>query len=120
MDLDFPYHVDGRGRSALTTEEDHVRDMIEQFLFTSHGERVNRPDYGSGILQLVFDPGGPEVAAALRVTIQAGLARWLADLIEVERLEVSADDATMRVFVGYRLRRNNEQRVAEITRPVSP
>lgn len=71
--FDFPFHFDGRGRTALAGADDHIRDMIEQFLFTNPGERVNRPDYGSGVLQLIFAPNSPEVAAALQFAIQAGL-----------------------------------------------
>ena len=71
MNIDFPFHFDGRGRTALTTDDDHIRDMIEQFLFTNPGERVNRPDFGAGLLRLIFAPNSPELAAALKVTIQA-------------------------------------------------
>ena len=48
MNIDFPFHFDSRGRTALTDESDHIRDMIEQLIFTNPGERVNRPDFGSG------------------------------------------------------------------------
>ena len=77
MNIDFPFHFDGRGRTAATGDDDHVRDMIEQLLFTSPGERVNRPDFGSGLLQLVFAPNSPELAAALQFTV-AGRAAALA------------------------------------------
>ena len=60
MNIDFPFHSDSRGRTATTDDDDHIRDMIEQFLFTNPGERVNRPDFGSGLLQLVFAPNSPE------------------------------------------------------------
>ena len=83
MNIDFPFHFDGRGRTAATDDDDHIRDMIEQLLFTSPGERVNRPDFGSGLLQLVFAPNSPELAAALQFTMQAALQRWLGDLIDV-------------------------------------
>ncbi|MGH7453626.1 MAG: GPW/gp25 family protein, partial [bacterium] len=85
--IDFPFHFSDQGRTALTNDDDHIRDMIEQFLFTNPGERVNRPDFGSGLLQMVFAPNRPELAAALQFTIQAGLQRWLGDLIEVHALE---------------------------------
>jgi len=108
--IDFPIHFDSRGRTALTDENDHIRDMIEQFLFTNAGERVNRPDFGSGLLQLVFAPNSSELAAALQHTIQAGLQRWLGDLIEVRKLEVSSQDATLRVELQYAVRRTGEVR----------
>ena len=116
MQIDFPFRFDGRGRTAGTTEEDHIRDMIEQFLFTNAGERVNRPDFGSGLLQLVFAPNSPELAATLQVMIQAGLQRWLGDLIDVQTLEVTSEDATLRVELIYVIRRTQEQQTAEFTR----
>jgi len=115
MNIDFPFHFDGRGRTASTTDDDHIRDMIEEFLFTSAGERVNRPDFGSGLLKLIFAPNSPELAAALQVTIQAGLQRWLGNLIEVRKLEVTSEDATLRVEVVYLVRRTQEQQTAQFT-----
>jgi phage baseplate assembly protein W len=111
MNIDFPFHFDSRGRTALTEDNDHIRDMIEQFLFTSAGERVNRPDFGSGLLQMVFAPNSPELAAALQHTVQAGLQRWLGDLIEVKSLKVTSEDSTLRVVVQYAIRRMGEIRV---------
>lgn len=110
MNIDFPFHFDGRGRAATTDDDDHIRDMIEQFLFTSPGERVNRPDFGSGLLGMVFEPNSPELAAALQHTIQAGLQRWLGDLIEVQALEVTSEEAALRVLVQYVVRRTGEGR----------
>ena len=105
MKLDFPFHFDARGRTATTGEDDHIRDMIEMVLFTNPGERVNRPDFGSGLLQLVFAANNPEVAAALQFTVQAALDRWLGDLIEVRNLEVESDEARLVVDLSYVVRR---------------
>lgn len=116
MNIDFPFHVDSRGRSAATTDDDHVRDMIEQFLFTSSGERVNRPDFGSGLLQMVFAPNSPELAAAVQMTVQAGLQRWLGDVIDVRAVTAASDDATLQVQVTYQVRRTLDTRVASFTR----
>ena len=110
MNIDFPFHFDNRGRTATTGDDDHISDMIEQFLFTNPGERVNRPDFGSGLLQMVFAPNSAELAAALQFTIQAGLQRWLGDLIEVQALEVSNEESTLRVIVQYVVRTTGELR----------
>lgn len=112
-DVDFPFHVDGRGRTASTGYPDHVRDLIEQLLFTTPGERVNRPDFGCGLLDLVFAPNSPELAAALQATIQAALQRWLGDLITIEALDVTSEDATLRVTLRYLLIATGE-RVDEV------
>jgi phage baseplate assembly protein W len=118
MNIDFAFRFDGRGRTANTTENDHIRDMIEQFLFTNAGERVNRPDFGSGLLQLVFAPNSPELAATLQVTVQAGLQRWLGDLIEVRKLEVTSEDATLQVDLVYVVRRTQEEQTAQFNRGI--
>lgn len=116
MNIDFPYHFDARGRTASTTDDDHIRDMIEQLLFTNPGERVNRPDFGSGLLQLVFAPNSPELAAALQFTMQAALQRYLGDLIELEQLDVSAQDATLNVVVKYLVRRTGQSKTETFQR----
>jgi len=119
MEIDFPFHFDNHGRTASTGDDDHIRDMIEQFLFTNAGERVNRPEFGSGLLQLVFAPNSPELAAALQFTVQAGLQKWLGDIIEIQALEVTSEDAKLQVDLQYRVRRTQEIRVAKIERSVS-
>lgn len=110
MNIDFPFHLDSRGRTAATDDDDHVRDMIEQFLFTNPGERVNRPDFGAGLLQLVFAPNSPELATAVEFTVKAGLQRWLSDLVEVHELKVTSEDATLSVLVQYVVKRTGQQR----------
>ncbi|MBI2207273.1 MAG: GPW/gp25 family protein [Candidatus Rokubacteria bacterium] len=116
MHVDFPLGFDGRGRTAATDDDDHVRDLIEQVLFTAPGERVNRPTFGTGLLQLVFAPGGDEVASATQFLVQAALQQWLGDLIQLERVEVQSEDAALRVTVAYVVRRSQAHRVAEFTR----
>ncbi|SHG51725.1 hypothetical protein SAMN05428948_0825 [Massilia sp. CF038] len=116
MNIDFPFHFDSRGRTASTGEADHIRDMIEQFLFTNAGERVNRPDFGSGLLAKVFEPNSPELATALQFSIQAGLQRWLGDLIEVRKLEVISREGTLTIDVVYALRSTGETTSASFAR----
>ena len=118
MDIDFPYHFDGRGRTATTDRDDHVRDMIEQLIFTNPGEWVNRPDFGSGLLQMIFGPNSPELASVLQVTLQAALQRWLGDVIAVRSLAVNAVDSTLTVHLSYQLRDGGEVQTASFTRSV--
>jgi phage baseplate assembly protein W len=116
MQVDFPYHFDGRGKTAQTTDDDHVRGLIEQVLFATPGERVNRPTFGSGILQLVFAPNNDALAAATQVTVQGALQQWLGELILVEAVDVENDESALQVQVRYVLRRTQERRVAEFVR----
>lgn len=101
MNIDYPFHFDNRCRTAMTTETDHVRDMIEQLLFTNPGERVNRPTFGSGLQQLIFAPNSLELAATLQYTLQAALQQWLGNVIEVRNLEVNSNDARLQVEIDY-------------------
>jgi phage baseplate assembly protein W len=108
MQVDYPLRFDQRGRTANTSHADHVRDMLELLLFTNPGERVNRPDFGCGLRQLVFAPNSPELAAALQFTIQAAIQRELGDLIALQELQVLAEEATLQVQVAYVLLRTGE------------
>jgi phage baseplate assembly protein W len=110
VNINFPFDFDRRGRTASTDDDDHIRDMIEQLLFTSPGERVNRPDFGSGLKQMVFAPNSPELAAALQFTMQAALDRWLGDVIDVQSLEVTSNDARLTIELSYVVRRSGETR----------
>lgn len=119
MNLDFPYHFDTRGHSATSGDADHIRDMIEQFLFTNPGERVNRSDFGSGLLQMVFAPNGSELAAVLQFTVQAGLQGWMGDLIDVQALEVHTEDTTLQIDLRYTVRASGELRTESFVRRAS-
>src|SRR5689334_8543463 len=105
MNVDFPLRFDGRGRTAEADRDHHIRDMIEQLLFTAPGERVNRPTFGSGVLQLVFAPNSDALAAGTQLSVQAALQEWLGDLVEVNEVRVEASDATLRLEVRYIVRR---------------
>jgi uncharacterized protein len=115
VNIDFPFHFDTSGRTASTGTDEHVRDMIEQLLFTNRGERVNRPDFGSGLMQLIFAPNSPELASALQFTIQASLQQWLEDVVEIVDLEVVAEDSSLRIVIQYVVRRTNEKQTAVFT-----
>ncbi len=116
MDIAFPFHFDSRGRTALAASDDHVREMIEQLIFTNPGERVNRPDFGSGLLQLVFAPNSAELAATVQFTLQAALQRWLGDVISVSDLEVTSTDSTLSIEIDYVVRDTGLAASATFTR----
>jgi phage baseplate assembly protein W len=112
MQVDFPYGVDALGRTAATTSDDHVRDLIEQVLFTVPGERVNRPTFGSGLLTLVFAPASDALVSATEMTVQASLQEWLGDVIDVRAVDVVRQESTIEVTVGYVVRATQRSVVA--------
>jgi uncharacterized protein len=101
---------DGRGRTAETDEDDHIRDLIYQVLFTNPGERVNRPDFGCGIGQLVFMPNSDALAAATQFLVQGALTRWLDTVVAVERVDVVPQDNKLTVKVVFVKRSTGESR----------
>ena len=111
IQIDYPYGFDGTGRTATTGDEAHIRDLIEQVLFTSPGERVNRPDFGSGLLRLVFEPNGDALAVATRMSVEGALQRWLGDLIQVEAVLVRNAESSLEVSVQYVVRRTQERQI---------
>jgi uncharacterized protein len=118
MQIDYPFSLDRYGRTALTTSDEHIRDLIEQVLFTSPGERVNRPTFGTGLMQLLFAPNSDELATATQFLIQGALQQWLGDLIQVEAVQVESTESTLRVLVQYLVRRNQQRQVAQFSRGV--
>lgn len=118
MHIDYPFRVDGRGRTADTADDDYLQDLVEQVLFTAPGERVNRPSFGSGVLRLVFEPNSDELATATEFLVQSALQQWLGDVIEVQAVEVTNPDSTLRVAVRYQRRTAEQSRTAVFERPV--
>lgn len=118
MNIDYPYQFNNVGRTADTTTEDHIRDLIEQVLFTAPGERVNRPTFGSGLMQLIFAPINDALAATVQMSVQGSLQQWLGDLIRVEEVQVQSDDSTLRIQVRYTVIKTMERRTAQFARGV--
>lgn len=116
MDVEYPYRIDASGRTARSSYEEHIRDLIEAVLFTAQGERVNRPTFGSGVLQLVFAPSGSEMATATQYLVQSALQQWLGDLIVVEDVTVSSRDSTLEIAVQYVIRRDQIRQSAQFQR----
>lgn len=112
----YPFKIDGRGRTATTNSDEHIKQLIAQVIFTALGERVNRPTFGSGVNQLVFAPNSSELATATQFLIQGALQQWLGDLIHVESVTAKSEESTLAVKVSYVVKRSQERMVAEFTK----
>ena len=115
MNLQFTLQFDNLGRTATTDDNGHIRNMIEQVLFTSPGERVNRPDFGCGLLQLVFEPNSNELAVTTQYLVQGALNRWLGDVIEVGEVDVRHYDSALIVSIAYTILRTQQRQIAQFT-----
>ena len=115
--IDYPFRFDGRGRTAQADLSAYIRELIEQVLLTAPGERVMRPTFGSGVMQLVFAAASPEVAATTQFLVQGALQQWLSELISVDAVDVQAQDGTLLITVQYIERRSQTPGVAQFTAP---
>jgi phage baseplate assembly protein W len=112
----YPYQLDGHGRTALTSNfDDHISQMLEQLLFTRPGERVNRPDFGCGLANLVFEPNSDRLAAALEVTVVTSIGQWLGDLIQLQNVDVESQDEKLLVNIAYLVKATGEAGTASVT-----
>jgi phage baseplate assembly protein W len=118
-ELDYPFSFDGLGRTASAERGDHIRDLIEEVLLTAPGERVMRPDFGSGLLALVFEPNSTTLAATTQMLVQGALQQHLSHLIAVQGVEVVNDDGALRVDVRYVVLRDRTTQSANFTMPGS-
>jgi phage baseplate assembly protein W len=118
--LAFPYRLDASGATATAVGSEHVSQMLEQLLFTAPGERVNHPDFGCGLLDLVFEPSSDALGAALTAVIGAAVQQWLGDVIELGRVDVEASEATLSITVSYVVRADGRPETARFDAGVSP
>lgn len=112
MNISFPYDVSHNGRTSLADDDKHIVDLIEQVLFTMPGERVNRPGFGSGLMQLVFQPNSDELVATVQFLVQGALQQYLGELIEVNGVDVKNIDSSLLVNIDFTVRSTQERKQA--------
>lgn len=118
MNINYPFYIDSKGRVAGASNEQHLHQLIEQVLFITPGERVNRPDFGSGTKQLVFAPNSKEVAAAYQFLVQGALQQWLGDIIRVINVQIESDEMVMNITISYVVLKTKQSRTATFTNAV--
>ncbi|MGH1377018.1 MAG: GPW/gp25 family protein [Alphaproteobacteria bacterium] len=114
----YPYSFGVNGQTAEATGDDYIRTLMEQILFTNPGERINRPDFGSGLMQLVFAPNSDALVSTIQMTVQAALQKWMGSLVVVHGVQVEHQDAMLYVTVKYTPSLQNETRVATFERSI--
>ena len=110
----FPFGVQDGGFGAGDSVDEEIRGKIIQVLFTARGERIHQPEFGCGLLDLVFDPNNEILAAATQFTIGQALTRWLRDEIAVDRVEIRPEEENLVVEVSYTKRTDLERAAVRI------
>lgn len=109
----FPFAI-ADGRISVCGGDEALRGKIIQVLFTAPGERVNLPEFGCGLLNLVFEPNDGVLASAMEFTISQALARWLGDEISVDGVGVTAEGELITVEVVYTHRRDQARQAVRL------
>lgn len=115
MNPKLSLQFNNEGRTALADEPLHIRDLIEQVLFTSPSERVNRPNFGSGLLQTIFQGNSNEIAATTQFLVQSAINQYLGHLITVNEVKITNNEALLNLTITYTLLRTQERQIAQFT-----
>lgn len=92
-DYAYPFRIDPiSGQAQQAPYASHVDQMIRQTLLTSPGERVDLPQFGCGLRQLLFAPVSDALQATATLAVQRAINQWLADQVQLIKVEVSAAD----------------------------
>jgi uncharacterized protein len=111
----FPFGVSPAGAIRPDPDDDvDLRGKIIQVLFTAPGERVNQPEFGCGLFNLVFDPNNTILAAATEFTVGQALTRWLGEEMVVTGVDVGSENEELTVEVSYVRRKDLAQQAVRI------
>lgn len=116
MHIAYPLRITQEGLAATAQQKDHIEQLIEQLLFTMPGERVNRPEFGTALSQLIFSPGNEELVAATQFLVQGALQQWLGTSIQVQAVRIVSQENTLTVTITYIIKRTQEQNIARFIR----
>lgn len=101
--------LSGRG-SEEPDYDAYIRSLIRHLLLTTPGERIMRPQFGAGIRRLVFAPISDATAMLARTMVYEALTRWLAPVIAVDQVTLTAGTETLTINVVYRVLIHGEKR----------
>jgi uncharacterized protein len=99
--LSLPFRLDGGGNVAVADLDEHIGQRLAQILFTSPGERVMLPEFGSGVRDLVFAANGGALAAAAEFTIARALQTSMGREVMINVVDVEADEEKLRIRIVF-------------------
>ncbi len=105
----FPYALTPAGPTALAEGERALAEMLAQIVLVGMGERVNRPDFGTPLRDMVFENSSAEVNAAYSALIQGAIRQWSQGWFELISLEIKPQDECVNVHVTYADARTRSQ-----------
>jgi len=116
MQKSFPFQINHYGHISEADADKHLRDMMEQILFTIQGERVNRPEFGCGVQMLVFGSIQPEMLTVKQSLIQMELQKYLGHLMQLREVKISTEESKLTILIRYTSFADNQLYEAVFTR----
>ncbi|HEY4389656.1 MAG TPA: GPW/gp25 family protein [Ktedonobacteraceae bacterium] len=113
MNIAYPLKVDQNGLFASADDEQHIAQLIEQVLFTTPGERVNLPEFGTSLSRFVFSTSNTEIISAVQLLVQGALQQWLGNLIQVQMVQITIEDSTLNINVSYIIKQTRKQMISQ-------
>ena len=113
------FEQEGILRSGLAITDDpdlHLRDKILAVLFTSPGERVNRPRFGVGLNRSLFEPLDELTLGAMEFRVTEALTREVGEEILLDAVDVlsQTEAGELSIVIRYRRREDRVPRNLEI------
>lgn len=86
----YPFKIGASGDVELSAGTAHRRDMLIQILVTTPGERRANPEFGSRIMELVFENNDELLETLGRIYVIEAIERWLPS-IEIQDVSITTD-----------------------------
>ncbi|GGL04260.1 GPW/gp25 family protein [Streptomyces flaveus] len=103
----FPLAPGTDGDVAMAAAEEDVRQAILLILQTEPGERLMRPDFGSGLRSLVFSKIDTGTLALVRHRVEMALTAW-EPRIDLRQVAVTSEEpGALLIRIDYRIRTTN-------------
>ena len=96
----FPVGIDARGGIRMRSAEDDVKEACRIILGTRLGERVMRPQFGSGLENFVFDHNDANLAGRIEFYVRRALELW-EPRVEVQEVRATPQGNRIDIDVRY-------------------
>jgi phage baseplate assembly protein W len=105
----FPVAVEPGGDILMVETAEDIRQAIGLILETEPGERVMRPDFGSGLRGMVFEPINTTTLALVRHRVEEALIAWepRIDLVDVVVTAQTSPPGALLIRIDYRILETN-------------
>lgn len=111
FDIKYPFTNDGVEKYELDlsrNEKEKVASQLLHLLFTPKGQKLRKPQYGTDLIQYIFEPNENLAWQSIKAEIQNSVNRWLPG-VDLTNVEVMASENGEQIFVriDYSVRNGN-------------